>query len=407
VFRVLLAALLCVAAWSPFAEAAGFAMYEFSARGNALGGAMTARRADPSSIAFNPALVTQLEGTQTLAGVTVVAPQVTADVNGSSTDTESNMWTIPHAYATTQINDNLFLGVGTFSRFGLGTEFPSNWAGRAELQSVNIQSMSVNPVLGVRNGDFAFGFGVEAMWFEYDQKQATPVGATDIDGRVKGDSTGFGLNGGAWWKATDSVALGASFRTPIKQNLEGRATFDKNGASVPASWFRDTDAEGSVTLPGEVRVGVAWEPDDRWSVAMDVTRTFWSSYDELRISYGDPLAPGVTESVKTTEWRDVWRLGLGVEYRLTDMVDLRAGYVYDCEPVNPDHLDFLVPANDRQLYSLGVGLHDGPWRVDVSYTYLWIKGRDGEVRSDDGTVYDVRFHDGDAHLVGLSAGWEF
>lgn len=405
-FRVLLAAMLCVAAWSPFAQAAGFAMYEFSARGNALGGAMTARRADPSSIAFNPALVTQLEGTQTLAGVTVVAPQVSVDVNGSTTDAESNMWTIPHAYATTQINDNLFLGVGTFSRFGLGTEYPSDWAARNDLQSVSIKSMSVNPVLGVRHGNFALGMGIEAMWFDYDQRQATTVGTTDIDGRVRGDATGFGLNGGAWWKATDSVALGASFRTPIKQDLEGRATFDKNGAAVPSTWFNSTGAEGTVTLPGEVRFGVAWEPDNRWSVAVDVTRTFWSSYDELRIRYNEPVTPVTTESLKTTEWRDVWRLGAGVEYRLTDMVDLRAGYVYDCEPVNPDRLDFLVPANDRQLYSLGVGVHDGPWQVDVSYTYLWIKGRDGEVEGKN-TIYDVRFHDGDAHLLGLSAGWEF
>jgi len=398
--------MLCVAAWSSIAQAAGFAMYEFSARGNALGGAMTARRADPSSIAFNPALVTQLEGTQTLAGVTVVAPQVSVDVNGSTTDAESNLWTIPHAYATTQINDNLFLGVGTFSRFGLGTEYPSDWAARNDLQSVSIKSMSVNPVLGVRHGNFALGMGIEAMWFDYDQRQATTVGATDIDGRVRGDATGFGLNGGAWWKATDSVALGASFRTPIKQDLEGRATFDKNGAAVPSTWFNSTGAEGSVTLPGEVRFGVAWEPDNRWSVAVDVTRTFWSSYDELRIRYNEPVTPVTTESLKTTEWRDVWRLGAGVEYRLTDMVDLRAGYVYDCEPVNPDRLDFLVPANDRQLYSLGVGVHDGPWRVDVSYTYLWIKGRDGEVEGKN-TIYDVRFHDGDAHLLGLSAGWEF
>lgn len=405
-FRVLLAAMLCVAAWSPFAQAAGFAMYEFSARGNALGGTMTARRADPSSIAFNPALVTQLEGTQTLAGVTVVAPQVSVDVNGSTTDAESNLWTIPHAYATTQINENLFLGVGTFSRFGLGTEYPSDWAARNDLQSVSIKSMSVNPVLGVRHGNFALGMGIEAMWFDYDQRQATTVGATDIDGQVRGDATGFGLNGGAWWKATDSVALGASFRTPIKQDLEGRATFDKNGAAVPSTWFNSTGAEGSVTLPGEVRFGVAWEPDNRWSVAVDVTRTFWSSYDELRIRYNEPVTPVTTESLKTTEWRDVWRLGAGVEYRLTDMVDLRAGYVYDCEPVNPDRLDFLVPANDRQLYSLGVGVHDGPWRVDVSYTYLWIKGRDGEVEGKN-TIYDVRFHDGDAHLLGLSAGWEF
>jgi len=109
-------------------------------------------------------------------------------------------------------------------------------------------------------------------------------------------------------------------------------------------------------------------------------RTFWSSYDELRIDYGSPVG-GKPASIKQTEWEDVWRLSAGAEYRLTDNVDLRAGYVYDEEPVNSAHLDFMVPANDRHLMSLGVGYHEGPWRVDLSYTYLLITDREGEVHT--------------------------
>jgi len=39
------------------ALASGFALYEFSARGNAMGGAVLAGDAEPASLALNPALI--------------------------------------------------------------------------------------------------------------------------------------------------------------------------------------------------------------------------------------------------------------------------------------------------------------------------------------------------------------
>ncbi|WCB46451.1 OmpP1/FadL family transporter [Nitratidesulfovibrio vulgaris] len=400
-YRFIIAVALC-AVWAASAHAAGFAMHEFGARGNALGGAMVARPAtDPSSIAFNPALVTHLDTPQVLAGVTMVQPEVTIDTPGESTTTEANVWAIPHAYATTPLTDTMYFGVGAFPRFGLGNEYSKTWPMASELTYVGIQSVSVNPVLGFRpTKDFAFGFGVEAMYFDFEEKMR-PLG---MDARIKGDSTGFGLNGGMWWQAFEDIALGASFRTPVKQHVKGRATFD-NVPTGYGSQFNDTDAEGDITLPGEVRFGVYWQATERLGVEVGAMRTFWSSYDELRIDYGSPVG-GKPASIKQTEWEDVWRLSAGAEYRLTDNVDLRAGYVYDEEPVNSAHLDFMVPANDRHLMSLGVGYHEGPWRVDLSYTYLLITDREGEVHTA-GRNVPVRFHDGYAHLLGMSAAWEF
>ena len=53
---------------------AGFALYDWSARGNALGGAMTGRADDPSAIAFNPAGITQIPGSSMMAGLTFIMP---------------------------------------------------------------------------------------------------------------------------------------------------------------------------------------------------------------------------------------------------------------------------------------------------------------------------------------------
>ncbi len=45
---------------------AGFALYEGSARGNALGGTLVARADDASALFYNPAGITQLPGLQVM-----------------------------------------------------------------------------------------------------------------------------------------------------------------------------------------------------------------------------------------------------------------------------------------------------------------------------------------------------
>ena len=63
---------------------------------------------------------------------------------------------------------------------------------------------------------------------------------------------------------------------------------------------------------------------------MDAIFTQWSSFEELRIDFDDNLMKGVPNmpvvqtSAKDKEWRDVWRIGVGVEYAATDWLDLRA-----------------------------------------------------------------------------------
>lgn len=47
---------------------AGFGIYEWSARGNALGGATVGRADDPSTIASNPAGMTSWKGPRSWAG---------------------------------------------------------------------------------------------------------------------------------------------------------------------------------------------------------------------------------------------------------------------------------------------------------------------------------------------------
>lgn len=397
--------------------AAGFGIYEWSARGNALGGATVGRADDPSAVATNPAGITQLDGVQVLGGFTAIHPvlDVKADGKWYSSDKDS-LWIPPHFFATWKVNDHYTIGLGTFSRFGLGSVFDDDWGGRYNSYEAIIESMSINPNVAVKVTDnFSAAFGVEAMYLNFSKKQKfnvvkfSPV-IPDGDLHLEADGWGYGFNMGLHYQPCDYAKIGLSYRSPVTMKVTGDADFDTPDmikAYVPAGKFTDTSASGTVTLPDSFSFGVAVYPYEKLSVEVGAVYTLWSKYDELKINYGDPVLPTATptQSIQAKNWEDVWRFNIGVEYAALDWLDLRAGYVFDQSPVQDDTIDYMVPANDRHLFNGGLGFHWDNWMVDVNYTYLMIMDRDIDGR-DDG-VRDGEIDNADAHMVGLSVGYKF
>lgn len=384
-------------------QAAGFGIYEYSARANALGNSVMAGKADPSSIAVNPAQLTQLEGTQIAIGATGIYPQATVDIDSPAADAgsydgESSLWTMPHLYVTHALNEQISFGVGVYSRFGLGTEFESSWPGAFDVYKVGIKSVSINPIIGYNVTDnFSIAIGPEIMWFDFEMKKKTPTSAGIGDFDVAGDSWGAGFSLGARYQLNDWLSFGASYRSEVRQDVKGDAKISKGAQN-----FFDRSASGQITLPQQVGFGINVKPMDDLSVEVGATWIGWSSYEELKIEYADGAFP-----TKTSMYNDTWRLNIGAEYNLTENWDLRASYVYDESPLNGDHLSYMVPANDRQIFGLGVGWHNESWSVDASYNYLFISDRSGHVDITDSYRQNCEFKDGDAHLVGITVGYKF
>lgn len=112
---LLAACLLAAPQLTGKAQAEGFALSDFGARGTALAGGMVARADDPSAVAWNPAGITQLPGTQMMVGMTAIQPSGTVDTVdhfgiGRSTDVDKHTWVNPHAYLTHQFSDKLWGG---------------------------------------------------------------------------------------------------------------------------------------------------------------------------------------------------------------------------------------------------------------------------------------------------------
>lgn len=406
---------------------AGFALYEGSARGNALGGATVGRADDPSALFFNPAGITQLPGTQVMAGATFIMPKTdvtthaTSGAPGITTTSESNVWIPPHLYLTYQATDKVWLGLGMFSPFGLGTEFNAAWPGRYNNYNAVIQTFTVNPNIAFKlNDKVSMAVGFDFMYFKLKLNQKITLNSAlssavgDVDQSLKGDSLGLGMNFALHYKACDWLKLGASYRSQVTQSVGGDATYTKPNATQPypynvlySRYFANGKVGGDVTLPDEVFFGAAFYPMQKLSFEVGGVWTHWSTYNALIIEYDNLNSVGSSSKTRIKNWDDTWRLFFGVEYNVTDWLDLRAGFVWDQEPVNSNYVDYLVPANDRYLISFGPGFKWRNWSLDLSYTYLIITDRDYVAARPDEGVLTSSFSNGYAHMIGCSIGYKF
>lgn len=389
---------------------AGFGIYEGSARGNAMGTEVTADPASPSILYNNAAGMTELEGTQVELGATFIRPQQTvvtatpAGVNNNYAD--SKWWIPPNAYVTHQFGDKVWAGLGIFSRYGLGVDYEDDWTGRYNIQEITIQSLDVNPSVAFKVMDnLSLAAGLRAEWFDLEMYRAIPTGAPFVDPDLQlklcGDSWGIGYNLGAYYKATEWLSLGLAYDSEIDQEVEG----DYSATHPLGMTLSQGDGSGDITTPGIVRLGASIQATEKLTLNVGVIYTMWSSYDELAIEFAPPLLGKVPASVAEKDWDDVFRYQVGMEYALNGNWALRAGYVFDETP-DPDRtMDYIVPANDRNLFSVGAGYKQGDFFCDLSYTYLMILDRDVAPRPADGVV-PGSFEDGDAHMIGISAGYK-
>lgn len=399
-----------LAAGGVSALGAGYGIYEGSARANAMGSEVTADPESPSVIYNNIAAMTELEGTQVEVGATFIKPRQTivTDLPSGSQKTfgTSRWWTLPTGYVTHQINERFWAGLGLFTRVGLGAEFPYDWAGRYSVQNAEIVSFDVNPSMAFKVTDrFSLAGGFRVEYFDFELKRAIPTGTPFVDPdaslKLTGENFGMGYNFGAYWKPIDRISLGLAYESQITHDIMGSYTMTMQDVMLSSG-----TVYGDFSTPALVRFGTSIQATEKWKINAGVVYTLWSCYDQMRMHFDPALMGSRSVSTSLKNWHDTFRWQFGTEYTLSDAWAVRCGYIYDKTP-DPDYLiDYMVPANNRHLVSLGVGWKHDNYFVDAAYTYLIIEDRTVKGHIEDG-VWDGHFVDGDAHMVSLSTGYRF
>jgi long-chain fatty acid transport protein len=372
-------------------RAAGFALFEHSARAVGLGGAFGATADDPSAIYFNPAGLAFQDGFNVAAGVYFITESATFNgVNpfpgqGYSVNMKSQIFFPAHVYAAGPLGTNVRWGLGVYCPFGLGTWWPSDYAGRYITKRVDLKVFNINPTLSFRLGrDFALAVGADYFDSDIDLTKSLPainpytqqvaeVGQVHMYTPMAG---GWGWNIGLLGKFDGGWSVGATYRSNVTVNYKGSAKFQQFqtgyadfdaivAGSLP--FAAPPDATSKIKYPNEVRLALAWH-GERWGVEADAVRMGWSSFTDLPITL--PGYAALSQD-RPENYQDADTYRLGVEYKSSPTLSWQFGALRDMTPVPVNSVSPLLPDANRTGFSVGAGWKMTPkTELDVSYLYL-------------------------------------
>jgi len=392
------------------AHGAGFAVREQSstAQGNAFAGA-TAAATDISYMFFNPATLALHQGNQAQVSLSYILPEAEfrdgeASIAGGAvaiggTDNAGDIGDdalLPALYLSTEVADRVTFGLGLNAPFGLTTDNEDGWIGRYHALRSELTTININPAIGIRATDqFAFGLGLRIQYVDTTLTNAVDFGtigasqgvpgsvptAQDGDVELEADDVSLGFNVGALYMPSDTTRFGLAFRSEIDHTAEGSADFTNDEAGIAAALnagtglFADTGAQADVTTPATISAGAYHEFDNGLALLAEAAWTEWSTFDELRIEFENPVQP---DSITTQDWDNSWFVALGARYQLLPNVTLNGGIAFDESPIPDDTRTPRVPGSDRYWVAVG-GQYDITSNISLNASYTHIFVEDGDI----------------------------
>lgn len=396
---------------SGFATAAGFALIEQSASGmgNAYaGGAASAD--DASTIFFNPAGMSRLNGKQIMVAGHLIKPSAKFSDTGSTpaafqTSNNGNggdaggLAFVPNAYFAMEINPQTRFGVGINAPFGLQTEYDDNWIGRFQAKKSKIEAINLNPSVSYDiNPTVALGAGLNYQHITGELTSAVNYSAAaggalgpNLEGvtTIKGSDAAWGYNFGALFTLSPETRVGLAYRSKIKYDLSGTISFSNVPGPLAANpLVANGDVKLPITMPDSFSLSTLHQLNNMWDVMADATWTGWSVLQELKIDRSN----GTNVLTVQERWKNTWRFSVGTNYHYNEQWTARAGIAVDEAPVSDAYRTARIPDNDRTWISLG-GQYKASQQstFDFGYAHLFVK---------DSTIADMQAAQGKGNLVG-------
>ena len=453
---------ILAACTSSMAFAAGFALYEGSARGNALGGAVMGRAVDASANFYNPATLSDFTNTVITVGMTTEHPTADTYVNGRSDwKMDPGAFILPHAYIAQPLPYGFTFGLGVAPEYGLGTHYHKGWGMAWDTLDTTIKGISLNPNLAYAiTENWSVSAGIRLMYFSFEQHSdqlATQDGTTygTVHDHLKGDNgmIDWGWQLSSRYNITEKLSAGVLYKSFIDCKIKGTnrtsvESYDDSAisgqvqkgveaalsdAGIPSSHpmyntlykkyysenyskavatahslvdagadSADGDASAKVRLPQSLTMGLNYDVTDDIHLGTALTWTEWSCMEAINFNL-----PGDNDRTVPLKWNDTWRVGFGLAYDLTESLTLMGSYVFDQDPTRKYFGTSMLPPGDRHIATFGFGYVLGPVDISVSYGLVFMNGDSLFTSDDTGTQYKLETSNGLSHAVAVTASYRF
>jgi long-chain fatty acid transport protein len=214
---------------------------------------------------------------------------------------------------------------------------------------------------------------------------------------------GLGGNLGLLYRPTEKLSAGFSYHSPVSFKLRGeydqkffypynqsklnyfpvsnqaldgfRFIFSGQGRQI----FLGPDvAQATLDLPQDFGAGIAFRPNERWTVAADVAWFNWKKMDSVQITFEDTaVAARLRNPTFQFGWKNTVRFSTGAQYSFRDRWVFRAGYFFDQSPIpdstfNPLFLD----VGNKHAFNFGVSCLLGDWELNYNFEVMTAQKRD-------------------------------
>lgn len=423
------------------AQAAGFYLQEQSVRGQgaAFAGAV-AHAKDASTIFFNPAGMTALDGAQAAGGVSIIMPRASFRDNGTtagmtagaqaghaSTYDGGNPFepeAVPAFYAAAPYADGAYwFGLGVSAPFGLANEYAEGWFGRYDSTKSELRVIDIAPVIATRVTDtLSIGGGINIQYADALLESALPCPnagfgcgaafdpASDGKSRLEGDGWDIGFNAGIRWEATPQTTLGAHYRSAVSNDIPGIATVAGLGGVLAANNGARA-ATAKLKLPDILGLGVAHKAREDLTLLASYNYFGWDNFDNIPVVFdnGDPA------SISPQAYRNSYSVALGAEWRQSETFTWRGGVQYDMTPTTDAERSTRTPDGDRYWLSAGMTYAVSEHlSIDAAATHIIVTDGDVDLtrRIYEGTAADTTARvrgtsDNKLNILSLQAVWKF
>ena len=408
-----LLALVGSALLSGSAMAGGFQVNLASQRQIGMGHTGTGLQTGTSSIFFNPGALSQIRENGVTVGASVISSHIAfraPEPTNVTAEADNDFGTPFQVYAAYKVDDMLTVGLGIYTPFGSGVRWGDQWGGRFALNEINLKAIFFQPTMSYKIGDkLGLGLGFVVATGSVNLQRVLPVqnqngteGSIELDGGAK---TGFGVNVGAFYQATEKLSIGIDYRSKIDLEVgDGEVMFSNIPAAARGSFQNGTGFSAQLPLPATLSLGLGYQVNEQLTLAADISHVGWSAYEALRFDFTKPVA-GSNVSVSPRNYEDAFIFRVGAEYQLNEKLALRGGAYYDQTPVQDGYLTPETPDADSRGLSTGLGyaITDNI-SVDASFLYINKKKRTDTAelsRSVAGTFKSV------AYIPGFALNYKF
>ncbi|MHB1052575.1 MAG: OmpP1/FadL family transporter [Thiobacillus sp.] len=367
----------------------GYFGHGYGMKAKGMAGASTASSDDAFGGANNPASMA-FAGNRLDLGVDLFSPireySRTGGAMPGSVESDSNYFLVPEFGYNQMINPNLALGVTVYGNGGMNTDYAPG-QGDVGLCTVGAPSGVRGPTLNMLCGQGSLGVDlmqlIVAPTAAYKIAPNHSIGVSPLLGyqRFKAEglhgfrplsnspnnltnqgydnSLGYGVRVGYMGKITPTVTIGAAYASKMKFE-----EFDK---------YRGLFAEqGDFDIPENYNLGVAWQATPAVKLALDYQRINYSGVSSVS-NTSEPAIPvdGMGQPTCNATpaptclggsngigfgWQDmdVWKLGM--EYKYSKQLTLRAGYSHTDQPIPNTDVTFnsVAPAVIEDHVTLGL-----------------------------------------------------